>query len=349
MAPFAGSIIDRTVRKKPLLLLPDAASALAVGWVAYFAFTGTIEPWALLMSAAVVAVANSFYAPTVTLLIPRIVARPQLERANALRALTYRVNQLLGPILAGVLLPLGYGIVFAVNALSFVLSGLLEALMRLDGDQASPSEEMTLGNRSLAGGLSWLLGDRRFRRLFATEALFVASIAPMALIIPAYAKAELGGTVQLYSLLLSVIGAGGITAALLVIPRRGLRGGPRSMSFSLALLGVSAAAIGFAPTLPVVVPAFFLFGFGMMTWVVLARSYQQIHLPGDRMGRYFANAHAVAGLLTPAGFLLTGLALNYAPSTAIYYLVAAGMLAAALICSHIEGGREPGGCRTDMQ
>lgn len=75
---------------------------------------------------------TSFFGPAPDGLVPQLVPRDELQRANALLEVTRNVPAIFGPVVAGVLIALfGTGWVFMLDAVSFAVSALRLSLVRL--------------------------------------------------------------------------------------------------------------------------------------------------------------------------------------------------------------------------
>jgi MFS family permease len=108
--------------------MPLRASVQAVIALAFL--TDAIEVWHLIVSSAVFGVASSVFGPASTGLVPQVVSAARLQQANALLGLSRNGTELFGPALAGVLVAtVGYSLIFAIDAASFVASLVCLALM----------------------------------------------------------------------------------------------------------------------------------------------------------------------------------------------------------------------------
>src|SRR5207245_11209820 len=95
-------------------------------------YAGRIRLWGLAVVAAVFGGASAFFNPASTGLLPSIVSAERLQEANALIGLTRGVTEVAGPAISGVVVAaFGYGLVFAIDAASFVASFVCLAAMRL--------------------------------------------------------------------------------------------------------------------------------------------------------------------------------------------------------------------------
>jgi len=97
---------------------------------------GAVQTWMLFVLAAVYGVADGFFFPAQTAIVPQLAALDQLSVANAFIQGPDQVAQFVGPVLAGVLIASvaagrlglqGLGVALAVDAATFVASVALLA------------------------------------------------------------------------------------------------------------------------------------------------------------------------------------------------------------------------------
>lgn len=325
---IAGSFIDKTAEKKWLLLLVDFSCTIAVSIVALLSFFFTMNPWILFLSTAVIAIGNSLYTPTVNVMVPSLEAGTQVSKVNAAIALTYRVNQIVGPIIAGIALTsFNHNVFFVVIIATFIISCLIETQIKIKPMNTHKAKSSTHSSilSSAIDGIKWLVKDIKFLRLFLAEVIFTLCVVPMAIIIPAYAQIELNKPATFYTSLLSLIGVGGIIAAIISMLNKNKTNKLSSLIFPLTLMIAGALTMGLSENLYLIQLSFVLFGFGIVRWTVVLRSYLQLNLPVEKMGRYFANVFALSGLMTPLSFLIIGLLLDITGARFMFFLISAGL------------------------
>ncbi len=125
---FGGVFSDR-IGARSMMIGADVVRTVTQGAVAVAFFAGTPPLWLLLVASAVAGLAAAMFQPGVNGMVPLVAGDPQ--RANGTLKIADAATQLGGPVLAGVLMTLtGAGAVYAVDAGTFVVSGLCLALIR---------------------------------------------------------------------------------------------------------------------------------------------------------------------------------------------------------------------------
>lgn len=117
---------------------------------------------------AVNGAAGAFSMPATQGIVPQLVARPDLQPANAAMSFARRGAMILGPAIAGVLVStVGPGWAILVDAIGFALASLALTQVRLPAAASASSPDGTLaltspgGGPSSARGAARLLGELR--------------------------------------------------------------------------------------------------------------------------------------------------------------------------------------------
>ena len=126
---FGGVFADR-IGARTMMIGADVVRIFTQTTVAIAFFTGTPPLWLLLAASFLSGAAAAMFQPGVNGMVPLVAKDPQ--RANGTLKIADAATQLGGPVLAGVLMALtGAGAVYAVDAGTFLLSGLCLAFIRL--------------------------------------------------------------------------------------------------------------------------------------------------------------------------------------------------------------------------
>ena len=143
---FGGVWADRLPRHR-VMIGSDLVRAAIHGLLAGLILTRSARVWEIAAIEAVFGVAWAFFQPAETGLMPQTVPEDEIQQARALMAVSWNLSMVLGPALATVLvLTIGAGEAFIVDALSFVVSALtlVPVRPRLRGAATPPSQETLL-------------------------------------------------------------------------------------------------------------------------------------------------------------------------------------------------------------
>jgi len=132
-----GIAADRWSRKR-LMVSADLARGIVLVPVAAAGLAGALPLWGLVVAAAALETATSYFAPAYGATVPSLVERENVQRANALVQATAQALSIGGWAVAAAFLTfMPVSVFFAVNAASFLVSGALISRLR-HGDERDP-------------------------------------------------------------------------------------------------------------------------------------------------------------------------------------------------------------------
>lgn len=304
LAPLGGIAADRFSRRRILLLcqLLGASLALALGLLTQY---GNVQVWQIGVCAALGGIGNAFDLPCRHALVSELVAKQHLPGAVAFNSSLFNAARLVGPALAGVLLPtLGAGACFVLNAFSF--SGLAWVLWQMNEPGLVRAFGAT-GSASFAAAVRYCFRNERLR--VALILLGVVSLLglPYSTLLPAIAERPLGvgpsgvGTLYACSGLGALLGAVGL--ALYPAHARTLQ---RLPTLACALLGAALLAFGavtqFWPACALLV----VVGLASVVLLTGANTLVQTQTADELRGRVIAVLSMVYLGLGPLGALVAG-------------------------------------------
>lgn len=209
LSPLAGVLADR-VNRRFVLVICDFGRVAVLGAMFFVAQVWQVYVMMFLLNAL-----TAFFTPTNQATIPLVVGREDARSAFSLASATTELLGIVGPGLAGILAAwLGTRALFAVDALSFLLSGLLIlTLPALKAGGASPERST---RADLKDGTARLWRDPPIR--FALLMELVAAIAGALILTVTVSRVEGGlhlGEAQ-YGWVMAAYGLGAALASLVV-------------------------------------------------------------------------------------------------------------------------------------
>ena len=196
---FGGVAADRIPQNR-ILIVVEATKTVAIATVALLAITGTVAVWHLVVVALVLGVADGFFYPAYSALLPSVLPAEQLLAANGVEGvLRPTLMQAAGPALASGVIAVGSpGLAMTVVAAAQVLAilGLLflhhTPVRRELGSEPEHPVRAVLGD--LRDGFAyvartrWLLGTLLFACL-----LVLIIMGPIEVLLPFAVKDQTGG------------------------------------------------------------------------------------------------------------------------------------------------------------
>jgi len=293
---FAGSLGDRFDRKR-VMVLSDLGGALAFGAMAFIT-----DPGWLLAVAFLSALAESPFLAASAAAIPNLVPEARLGWANGLLMIGRNVGIIVGPLIGGTLIvAVGAGSVFGMNAVSFLVSAALVWSIRgtfSSGPRAA--NEPT----NLTAGLRFVGRDRVLRAMTLAwvpiqlgQGLSLVADVPL---VTLFGVGSLG-----YGALIAAWGFGSIIGSL---AGRFMTRQAEPVVFALGSVTVTAMClfVGLSPVFVGVLAAVGVMGFGEGTQGVAQQSIMQRRTPDTVRSRVAATMDAVAQIAIGVAFLAAG-------------------------------------------
>ncbi len=320
LTPIGGWLGDHLDRRR-VLIGSDLLGAV------FFASLALVHaPVALLLLAFLAAACEAVFSPTSTGAIPSLAGQESLAWANGTVATGANIGFLIGPALGGALVAVfGSSTVFALNALSFVLSAAIVASVRAPFAAHSPRE----GHRGLRAGFVFILHDPVLRTMAMAFVVFAVTIGSVLVAELPLATSFHTGSVG-YGLIATCFGLGALLGSL---AGRGLRPSAehRTLVLASAVTAVGIGSVAFAPAFVLVLVGMLVSGTsdGLVDVAVLVIS--QRRAPDEVRSRVAGAMETVFLLGIAISFLFAGSLVNAIGPKAAYLIAGAGCGIAALL------------------
>jgi MFS family permease len=197
LALIAGSLSDR-FSKRTIIVWTQTAMMVQAFVLAALTSTGTIQIWQILLLTFVSGAANAIDVPARQAFVVEMVGDPaDLGSGIALNSAIFNLGRAIGPVLAGLLIaPLGFGVAFFINGLSFlaVIAGLL--LMRLPPTLRQAKQAKMRAH--LKEGLSYVWHHETLKVLMSLVAVSAFLSMPFITLMPLFVQSVVlpNGTLQ---------------------------------------------------------------------------------------------------------------------------------------------------------
>jgi MFS family permease len=309
----AGAITDRSDRRT-LMVSMNAIRCVVSLVVALGVVQGWMSIPLLYLAVLVLGFAEVLYDNSAQTILPSVVPKERLERANGnLWGAELVTNQFLGPPLGGFLIAVAVSLPFFLDGATFALSAVLIIAISgsfraraTDGGEAEVADRPSM-RREIADGVRWLWRHRLLRALAVILGLMNGLTALAAATYVLFVQEILGLSAAAFGVLMTAAAIGGVVGSQ-VAPMVSRRLGPGPSLYLTIAAGVVTCGVTGITSSPVVVGVMSAtFMFSAVLWNVITVSLRQTIIPDELLGRVNSVYRFFGWGMMPVGALLGGL------------------------------------------
>ena len=304
ISPLGGHLADRWNRRTIIICTQAASMALAL-LLAWLTLSHRIQIWQIFVLAALLGVVNAFDLPARQSFLVEMVDREDMINAIALNSTMFNAARLIGPAIAGVLVAkIGEGWCFFFNGVSYVavIAGLFA--MRLGPFTPHPATHSAWSN--IRAGFRYAARTGPIRTLLCMLATLSFFGLPFTVLMPIFADAILHRGSQGFGMLMSSVGLGAMSGALLLASRTDITGLTRWLVTASGIFSVSLFSFAFSRSLPLSCGLMFTAGFAMMIHVGATNTLIQSMVPDHFRGRVMSLYSMMLIGMSPLGAMAAG-------------------------------------------
>jgi MFS family permease len=293
---LGGAITDR-FSPRLIMLTADVIRFVLTVWMALVVFSGTVQMWMLYAFGLGFGLVAGFAIPAGNSIVPMLVKEQDLQAGNSAMMGVSQLVGFIGPTIAGILIgkfsqsPLGIGLAFSINAVSFAVSAVCLWAMhgggRLQPAAAGSAEKESVW-ASILAGMKYLWEDKAMRLMFlVVTAVNFLFVGPLLVGIPVLADQRLPEGALAFGLLVSAYAGGNLVGYLLAgsLPRPT---GKTMQVFLIALLaafGLALGSFGFIRSTWLDFVLMLLLGLGNGYIAIILFTWIQLRTPKAMLGR----------------------------------------------------------------
>lgn len=310
LAPFAGAIADRYDRRS-IMILADIGAAVATLGVVVMLLTGRLEVWHIYLSTILSSSFGAFQDPAYRASITMLVPKEDLARAGGMDQMSFAVQSIITPLLAGVLYA-GFGLqaIIVIDFATFLFAVGALALVHI------PQPQSTIGGLEDSGRDSmWRNATFGWKYLLKRPGLFgllwyyavvnfflsFSGVLVAPLVLSNGTPAELG-----------VVQTSGGVAMLVGGLIMSFWGGPKSRRIwgviaAIAISGFGFLLAGLRPSTSLIASAQFVILLFIPISAAISQAVWQMKVAPDIQGRVFAIRSMIAFSIMPIANIAAGL------------------------------------------
>jgi MFS family permease len=334
---FGGVIADR-FSKRRILFLTQTISGMLAFILGVLVLTGLVQIWMVYALALCLGLVTALDNPTRQTFIFEMVGKGHIRNAVSLNAVMVNIARVVGPSLAGILVPtVGLAICFFVNAFSFV--AVLAVLFIMNPKELMPAAHAKRLKGQLMHGLQYVNRTHSLRTVLLMMLLIGTFTYEFQVILPLLAEFTFNNAVSGYALLSSAMGVGAVIGGLLSASNK--KTSLDSIVTISILFGLTVWLVAIVPTLQMAALGMVLVGIFSTSFLSQANAYLQVKSMPEMRGRVMS-LWTVAFLgTTPIGAPIIGyISEASSPRWSLFVSGLAAVLAALLAYMLIKRDEE---------
>ncbi|WLD91940.1 MFS transporter [Alkalihalobacillus sp. AL-G] len=215
---IGGAIADR-FNKNLIMFISDFTRALVAGALVFWLIFGDVSLWSFVIFAFIFGVLDAFFWPANGGLLPSLINKEQLTRANSIIQMTSQSSFIVGPMLAGAIIALGnYVTTFSITAGLLIVASIAVLLIKVKKKKLG-EEEQTEPNllSSIKEGITYVRQSAFLSALLVFAVLInLFMVGPLQMGLPLFVDNVLKGDSLIFSYLEGTLAGGMLVGSILI-------------------------------------------------------------------------------------------------------------------------------------
>jgi MFS family permease len=329
----AGAWVDRWIKRR-VMIAADFVRMLVLLSVPLAWWAGILNMTYIIICAAIISAATVFFDVTYQSVLPIMLPKDQLPKANSALETTKQTSMLIGPAFIGFLLTIIKApVLMLADAFSYLVS--LFAISRIKMDESAIAKKDRGKLRvEIAEGVKFVAKHPIIGRITASTSVFNFFTSGVQTMVPVLVLRNMDVSPALYGLVFTAAAGAGLLGALSAAKIGQLIGQGNTVILALMISGLSlslfafAALIGDASALPLVIIAESMFGFLALVYNITQVSARQALCPEHLLGRMNASIRFFVWGVMPISALLAGAFSTWFGLTPVFFVGSAGAVLA---------------------
>ncbi len=330
VAPFAGSYVDRTSRRR-VMMVADSLTALSILVLSFLFALGIVEIWHLFVIMLVGALFGAFHFPAMQASTTLMVPRKHLARVGGMNQALNGASNIVAPPLGAVFYALWpMQSILMIDVSTAIVAVFCIALITIPQPVRERSIEETSVLTDMKEGFVFLKGWKGGLLLVILAMLLNFIAAPAFNLSPILVKNYFLGGAEELAILESFGAIGVVIGAVLLSIWGGTKRKIVTALGALTLEGIVTAMIGFVPPDSFFIAVALYAGVCFLNPIVNGAliAIFQATIPPEKQGRVFALVISGATAMMPLGLAIGGPIADYAGIT--FWFILSGIITTAL-------------------
>ncbi len=338
-SPIGGAIADAFDRRK-VVFCTQILMVIGNAILAFNTMTGTITVVEIMLISFCIGTIGAIDGPARQAFVMEIVGPEELPNAIALNSSMSNAMRLVGPMLAGILIPfIGEGGIFLVHSVGYACLVVSLLFMHYTPRHIEKTGKGTF--TSIKEGVVFAAANPGIRTILLLLGGIGLLSSPASVLLPVFVGSDLGGEAASLGVLLSASGIGAFIGALALASRTGREGLLAWIFWSAIAVCISVSLLCFAGNISVAAMVLILSGLGQSVLIAGLNTILQLATPDEYRGRIMSLFSMMVMGIAPFGSLAGGYIAEIIGTRMTFVLAGLGlaMLFAAFLPYLIENLR----------
>lgn len=320
LAPFAGVWIDQQGKRR-VLIVTQLLSLLQAALLSWLTLRNIIGIEHILLLSLSLGCVNAFDVPARhAISVEMMDTQEERQNAIALNSVTYNMARLLGPSVAGIIIPLiGEGYCFLLNVGSYCIS--IVSLVALQFKIVSTKQNHTNMFENFKEGYTYTFKQLPLRNILVLLGIISLTAMPYTVLMPVFVTKNLGASAGTMGFLMAVSGCGSLLAALVIAGRSEFQGLEKLLVVAATTIGLALISFMIPASMWLSAVLMFILGIGFLIQIVGSNTLLQCMVDDTMRGRVMSFYTMILMGIGPIGSLLAGFLTS---QIGVVYTMAAG-------------------------
>ena len=308
ISPLAGHLADRINRVK-IMVIADISRLFLVGLLAFLSFQNELNLPLLMIITALISIASAYFNPASMAILPQIVKKDYIVKANAMIQISSGFSVMLGPLIGmGLIAVVGISIAFLLNALSFLASALLISGITVEFVGQIKNESVL---ENLKDGFKLLKTYPVVTKMLDKTIIINFFFSSITIVIPVFANTIYHKDAKGMGMMMAGFGFGMLAASIFLSSSNFKANIKITLISFLVFMGISFIVFGVVHNFYITLLSLISIGFCLNFVNVNIISFYQNILPNEILGRIMAFLSAISLSMQPLSYGVTGMLIDW--------------------------------------
>ena len=317
--PFIGTLIDKLDKKK-IIIFTNILRGLTLKTI--------------FLTTLILGICDELNRATNNSIIPQVVETNQITKANSILSILDSSTMIIGPIIASFLLSttsINGSII--INALSFLLSGIIISLIKINNIHITIKKENFF--YEVKKGLKVIFKDAFVKNIIIIWGLLLIGVGITGSFIVILVTDYMGLPYASYGWLTAAEGAGIAISSLFIIKNKNINTVNLTI-YGLFFLGIGTLITALSSNIIIVIFAYLIIGFGASTAPIGIRSLLQINISKNMIGRVFTSVRFIVTSLRTLSISIFSVLAGYINLRFIFVIAASIIFLSSFIALSVK-------------